>query len=164
MTINAINHLFLLLRCVFALLRLQRRVGLCRLPTERLDAVCDLLEGLLVLGRSLGGHGVLLVILPLDLECGKLQEGVQAVDVRSGAGREATELVDQSHELLGVITRQCISEVWKFGTHDLRLDLPDFLARLSALGVGYRNLRRFVRLADDLDGVCGCALEDIRLS
>ena len=114
---------------------------------KSLEGVNDILEGLLLLLGNLGdnvGGGVVILVGPLDLEGVELEVDVKTVDVLGVVGGEATELVDEGHELDDIVLG----------------DGAGLLGGLDgALVLGRADDGRAVGLADDLDGVCGGALE-----
>merc|ERR1712232_768679 len=85
---------------------LDGRVLLGEGAGKSLERVNNVLEGLLLLRGDLGdgiGGGVLVLVGPLDLEGVELEVDVKAVDVLAGVAGEATELVDEGHELGDIV-------------------------------------------------------------
>lgn len=116
--------------------------------SESLERVNDVLESLLLLLGDLrdnAGGGIVVLVGPLDLEGVELEVDVKAVDVLGVVRGEATELVDEGHELDDIVLR----------------DGSCLLGGLDgALVLGRADDGRAVGLADDLDSVCGGAFEE----
>ena len=116
--------------------------------SESLERVNDVLESLLLLLGDLrdnAGGGVVVLVGPLDLEGVELEVDVKAVDVLGVVGGEATELVDEGHELDDIVLG----------------DGAGLLGGLDgALVLGRADDGGAVGLADDLDSVCGGAFEE----
>lgn len=125
---------------------LDGRVLLGESAGKSLEGVNDVLESLLLLLGDLRDNasgGVVVLVGPLDLEGVELEVDVKAVDVLGVVGGEATELVDEGHELDDIVLG----------------DGAGLLGGLDgALVLGRADDGRAVGLANDLDGVCGRAL------
>ena len=125
---------------------LESRVLLGESAGKSLEGVNNILESLLLLLGDLRdnvGGGVVVLVGPLDLEGVELEVDVEAVDVLGVVGGEATELVDEGHELDDIVLR----------------DGAGLLGGLNgALVLGRADDGGAVGLADDLDGVGGRAL------
>ena len=77
-------------------------------PAQRLDRVGDPLEVVLLLGLNrtdVASSRVIVLVAPLEFEGVEFELGVQTVDVLGGVGWEATEGVDEAHELGDVVFR-----------------------------------------------------------
>jgi len=88
---------------------LERVISLSELASGSRDAVDDVLEGLLALGRkvrNLIGGGIALLVAPVDLKSVKLEDLVKTVDVLGLVRGEATKLRDEAHQFLNIVTRQ----------------------------------------------------------
>ena len=113
---------------------------------KSLEGVNDVLEGLLLLLDDLRDYtsgGIVVLVGPLDLEGVELEVNVKAVDVLEVVRGEATELVDEGHELDDIVLR----------------DVACLLGGLDgALVLGRADDGRAIGLADDLDGLGGRAL------
>lgn len=87
---------------------LERVVTLGELTSGSRDAVNDVLEGLLGLrghvGNLVGGR-VTLLVAPVDLESVELKDLVETVDVLGLVRRETTELRDEAHQFLNIVTK-----------------------------------------------------------
>jgi len=125
---------------------LESRVLLGESAGKSLEGVNNILESLLLLLGDLRdnvGGGVVVLVGPLDLEGVELEVDVEAVDVLGVVGGEATELVDEGHELNDIV----------LGDGACLLGGLD-----GALVLGRADDGGAVGLADDLDGVGGRAL------
>lgn len=85
---------------------LDGRILLGESACKSLKGVDDVLESLLLLLGDLRddtGGRVVILVGPLDLEGVELEVDIKAVDVLGVVGGEATELVDEGHELDDVV-------------------------------------------------------------
>lgn len=86
--------------------RSYSRVLLRKLPPQRLNAIRNPLELILLLGSNLADiarRRIVVFIRPLDLKRVQLNLGVEAVDVLGRMRGEAAQGVDQTHQLVDVV-------------------------------------------------------------